>query len=281
MLDAFERGLNDHGWFDGRNVHIETRWAAETAGVPEAVAQLLQMRVDVLFGASSLIIGPARALTAMVPIVFATHADPVGVGDVTSLAHPGGNVTGLSMLLTEIVAKELELLRELLPRMVRVGILHDPATPSHGLALSALKTASYGLGLETRLAPASTPEELDVAIASLASARVDGLLVVGAFVNFVHRDRVAALTRRYTMPSMFAAKENVTAGGLISYGPNYADLVRRSAAYVDRILKGAKPADLPVEQASSYELAINLRTAKTLDVSIPPTLLARADEVIE
>jgi len=213
--------------------------------------------------------------------VFAVRADPVGLGHVASLARPGGNVTGTSMLLTELAAKGLEMMAEALPQTRRIAVLRNPTTPSHSRALPAVETAGEKLALELHMIPARALEDLDSAFTTMAQERVGAFLAVGSPLVVGQRVPLAAFALKHRMPGMFPFKENVVAGGLMSYGadPNY--LYRRAAAYVDKVLKGAKPADLPVEQASKYELVINLKTAKALGLDLPTSVLALADEVIE
>jgi putative ABC transport system substrate-binding protein len=219
--------------------------------------------------------------TTTIPIVFAVHADPVGLGHVASLAQPGGNITGMSMLLTELAAKGLEVMTESLPLVQRIGVLWNPTTPSHPRALSAIEVAAEKLGIECRMVPAQTLEDFDGAFSTMAHESVGGLLAVASPLVVAQAAPLAEFALKYRLPGMFPFKENVEAGGLMSYGADRDDLYRRAATYVDKILKGAKPAELPVEQASKYQLVINLKTAKQLDLKLPSTLLARADEVIE
>jgi len=223
----------------------------------------------------------ARRATKTIPIVFATHADPVSVGHVASLARPGGNITGLSMVLTELVAKELEMMKQVVPHMTRVGVLVTLTAPSHRPALKAAETTARQLGIQVLPVAAQTVEDLDRAFDTMTRERVGGVLVPGSALTVSHRTRLADLGLKHRLPSMYSVRENVEAGGLMSYAPDLIDLTRRAATYIDKILKGTKPADLPVEQASKYELVINLKTAKALGLVIPPSLLARADQVIE
>jgi putative ABC transport system substrate-binding protein len=213
--------------------------------------------------------------------VFATHADPVSVGHVASLARPGGNITGLSMLLTELVAKELEIMKQALPHMTRVGVVLTLTAPSHRPASHAVAAAAQRLGIQILTVPVRTSEDLDGAFAMMARERVHGFLFVASPLSRSHRTLLAELALKYRLAGMFGLRDNAEAGGLMSYSPDNIDLTRRAAAYIDRILKGAKPADLPVEQAAKYELVINLKTAKALGITIPPPVLLRADQVIE
>jgi putative tryptophan/tyrosine transport system substrate-binding protein len=239
------------------------------------------MNVDVIFAPSSTFVEAARQVTTSIPIVFALHADPVGLGHVASLSRPSGNITGLSMLLTELAAKELEMTNEAVPSATRIGVLWNPSTPSHPRALQAIEAAGEKLSVELRMVPARTLEDFDGAFSTMTREGVGAFLVVASPLIVAERVVVARLALKHRLPGMFPFKENVQAGGLMSYGADRDDLYRRAATYVDKILKGVKPADLPVEQASKYQFVINLKTAKALGLEIPPTLLARADEVIE
>jgi putative ABC transport system substrate-binding protein len=280
-VEALRAGLRDLGWVEGKNIAIEFRWAERVGQLPELVAELVGMNVDIIFAPSSTFVEPARQATKTIPIVFAINADPVGLGHVASLARPGGNITGLTMLSTELGPKKLEILKEALPQATRFGVLWNPSTPSHQPALPAIEAAGEKLGVALYMVPARTVEELDGAFASMAQERVGGFIDVASPLTYSERARVAELALKHRLPGMFGIKANVEAGGLMSYAADINDLHRRAAAYIDKILKGAKPADLPVEQASKYELVINLKTADALGLEIPPILLARVDEVIE
>jgi putative ABC transport system substrate-binding protein len=213
--------------------------------------------------------------------VFAVHADPVGIGHVASLAHPGGTITGLSDLLTDLVAKQLEMLKEAMPQARRIGIIWNPTTPSHQRAVPAVQAAGEKLGVELRMVPARTAEEFDGAFSTMTREHVGGFLAVASPLLQLQRVPLAEFALKHRLPGIFSRKENVEAGGLMSYGADRSDLYRRAATYIGKILKGAKPADLPVEQASKCQMMINLKTARALGISVPPMLLARADEVIE
>jgi putative tryptophan/tyrosine transport system substrate-binding protein len=279
--DGLRAGLRDMGYIEGSNIVIEWRWAQNVGELPALAAELARMPVDVIFAPSSTFVEAARQATTTIPIVFAVHADPVGLGHVASLARPGGNITGMSMLLTELAAKGLEMMTEALPQVRRIGILWNPTTPSHSRALQAIEAAGEKLGLELREVSARSLEEFEPALATMTQEGVGGFLAVASPIFLGARAPLAALALKHRLPAMFPFKEQVVAGGLMSYGADPIDLYRRATVYVDKILKGAKPADLPVEQASKYELVINLKTAKALGLDLPPTLLARADEVIE
>jgi putative ABC transport system substrate-binding protein len=280
-MEALRAGLRDLGYVEGKNIVIEFRWADRADQLPEMAAELVRMKVDIILVSSSTYVEPVRQATKTIPIVFAIHADPVGVGHVASLARPGGNITGLSTLLTDLVAKELEIFKEAVPQTTRIGIFWNPSTPSHGPAVQAVEAVGEKLGVQLLLAPARTVEEFDGAFSTMTREGLGGFLVIASPLSFSQRVPLAELALKHRLPGMFGSRENVEAGGLMSYGADYNDLHRRAALYIDKILKGAKPADLPVEQASKYELVINLKTAKALGLEIPPTLLGRADEVIE
>jgi len=280
-IEALRTGLRDLGYVEGKNIVIEFRWTERIDQLPELAAELVRMNVDLIFAPSSTQVEAARQATKTIPIVFANHADPVGVGHVASLAHPGGNITGLSVLLTDLVAKQLEILKEAVPQATRIGVLFSPTAPSHRPALRTLETAGQTLGVQLQLVPVRTAEDFDGTFAMMAQDRVDGCLVVIAPIFFSHRARVAEHALKHRLPGMFGGRESVEAGGLMSYSSNLNDNARRAGVYIDKILKGIQPADLPVEQASKYELIINLKTATALGLSVPPILLARADEVIE
>ena len=280
-VQALRARLRELGYVEEKNIAIEWRWAENVNQLSELATQLVRMNVDVIFAYSSTEVEAARQATRTIPIVFAVHADPVGIGHVASLPRPGGNITGLSDLLTDLVAKQLEMLKEAVPQARRIGILWNPTTPSHQRAVPAVQAAGEKLGVELRMAPVRTAEEFNGAFSTMTRERVGGFLAVASPLTHLQRAPLAELALKHRLPGMFSRKENVVAGGLMSYGADRSDLYQRAAVYIDKILKGAKPADLPVEQASKYELVINLKTAQILGLEIPPMLLARADEVIE
>ena len=219
--------------------------------------------------------------TSTIPIIFMSHADPIRSGHVASLARPGANVTGLSLMMTESNVKGLELIKEAVPRLVRVAVIFDPATPSHGPGLKAVEAAGPSLGLRVQPVAVRSATEYDSAFVAIVRERADAVLVLSTPLFIAGAKRLAELALTHNLPSLFGPKHHVEAGGLMSYSPDRADLWRRGAIYVDKILKGAKPADLPVQQPTKFDLVINLRTAKTLGLTIPPSLLQRADEVIQ
>jgi len=275
---ALRQGLRDAGYSEGRDVVIEWRFAnGDYARVPELVADLVQRKVDVIVVTTTPAAQEVKRATSTIPIVMAIVADPVGSGLVASLAHPGGNVTGLAMLHTELAAKRLQLLKETIPHLVRVAMLWNPATPSHPKAIEELKAAAPSLSIELTFVSARTPEELGEAFLAASRAEAQALYVVDDPVFFTHRMTLLKLASKARLPVISSVKD---LGGLMSYGANFGDAWRRSAGYVDKILKGAKPGDLPIEQPTKFELVVNLRTAKTLRLRIPQSILLEADEVI-
>jgi len=281
-VEALRTGLRDLGYVEGKNLVIEFRWSSTVEQMHEAAAELARMKVDVIFATSSTESEPARRATSTIPIVFATHADPVGVGHVASLARPGGNMTGLADIQAMTTPKRLEILKETLPQANRFGVLWSPTAPSYRPVLDAAETAKGKLGVQLVTVSVSTVADFDGAFARMAQQRVDGVFVVGSTLTHrLNRPLLAELAMKHRLPTIFGARDNVVAGGLMSYAPDHNDLTRRAAVYIDKILKGANPGDLPVEQASKYQLVFNLKTARALGLTIPPSILARADEVIE
>jgi len=281
-VEALRAGLRDLGYVEGKNLVIEFRWSGTVEQMHEAAAELARMKVDIIFATSSTESESARRATNTIPIVFATHADPVGVGHVSSLARPGGNMTGLADIQSVITPKRLEILKETVPQATRVGVLWSPTAPSYRPFLQAAEATGGKLGVQLLTVSVSTVADYDGAFAKMAQGRVGAVLVHGSTLTSRHnRPLLAELALKHRLPTMFGVRDNVVDGGLMSYGPDHNELTRRAAVYIDKILKGAKPAELPVEQASKYQLVINLKTAKALGLTIPPSLLARADEVIE
>lgn len=280
-VEALRAGLHDLGHVEGKNFIFVFRWADRVEQLPELAADLVRNNVDVIFAQSSTMVDAARQATSTIPIVFATHADPVGLGHVASLAQPGGNITGLSMLLTDLVAKELEILTQVVPEARRIAVLWNPTTPSHAPAVKAVEAAGQRLGLQLVMVPAQTVDDFDRAFALMTRERVGAFLAVASPLFFTRRVPLAEGARKYRLPGMFGSRENVEAGGLVSYGADLLDLHRRATTYIDKILKGAKPDQLPVEQASKFEMVINLKTAKAIGLTVPPSMLLRADTVIE
>jgi putative ABC transport system substrate-binding protein len=282
VREAFRQGLEQHGWVDGRNLVIEYRSAdGRTERFPELVAELVRLKVSVILVAGEPMIIAARQATATIPIVMAAVGDPVGRGFVASLARPGGNITGVSNMAVEMTGKWVELLKEAVPKATKVAALRNPGNPTHEVFWRQTQEAARALGVQAQSADAKTVEEIDLAFAAMAKERAGALIVFPDPLFNGSRVKVAALAERYRLPSLTMFRESADAGALMSYGPSILDNYRRAAGFVDRILKGAKPADMPVEQARQFELVINLKTAKALGLTIPPSLLARADHVIE
>jgi putative tryptophan/tyrosine transport system substrate-binding protein len=281
-VETLRTGLRDLGYVEGQNLVMEFRWAATVDQLSEMAAELVRLPVDLIFAASSTEVEAVRHLTTTIPIVFAVHADPVGLGHVASFPRPGGNITGLTDVQTDLAAKRLELLQEVVPHATRFGVVFSPTAPSHAPVLQAVAVAGAQLGVALHTVAVHTVEDFDGAFATLARERVGGVFVVASpLTASQHPARLAELALQHRLPSMFAYRLNVEAGGLMSYAADHGDLIRRAATYIDKILKGAKPADLPVERASKYELAINLTTAQAIGLTIPPTLLFQADKVIQ
>jgi putative ABC transport system substrate-binding protein len=281
VWDAFLRGLQERGWNEGRNIIIERR---DPGGRPEGLTalaeELVRLKVDLIVASGASAVRAARTATATIPIVIAGATDPVAFGLVASLAHPGGNVSGLSDSPgREIEGKRLELLREIAPRVSRVALVLDSASRFDPAPVQA---AAKTLGLTLLVSRESaSPEEFEASFTALVRDRANALYAPETPVNARHRGLIVSLAARHRLPAMYGAREFVEAGGLIAYGVSYADLFRRAAAYVDRILRGARPADLPVEQPTRFELVVNVRTARALGLSIPPSILVRVDQVIE
>jgi putative ABC transport system substrate-binding protein len=283
-LDAFRQRLRELGWVEGQNIVIDYRYAeGRVDRLPDLAAELVRLKVDLIVAsAGTQAATAAKNATETIPIVMIYVRDPVGTGLIASLARPGGNVTGVSGSAgLELFAKQLELLKETVPKIRRVAILSNPDNAYHQLAIREANVAARSLGVQLQLLEARGPNEFDGAFAAMAKERVGALLVLSDAIFNSHRTRLADLAARSRLPAAYAVRESVEAGGLMSYGPSFLDLYRRSAAYVDKILKGAKPADLPVEQPTTFELVINLKTAKALGLTIPQSLLQRADQVIE
>jgi putative ABC transport system substrate-binding protein len=284
LWQAFRSGLRERGWIEGQNILIEFRGAegnTNTARLSELAADLVRLKVDLIVARASIWVQPAKEATSSIPIVFLVHADPVGTGHVASLARPGGNITGLAVLMTELAPKELELLIAAVPRAKRIAVLWNRDTPSHAPALKALEEAGRTLQVQLQPVEMRTAAELEGAFAAMVRERAQAVLVLGTAIFLAERQRAAELAIKHRLPTMSNLRDVVEAGGLMSYSPDWDDLYRRGAIYVDKILKGAKPADLPVEQATKFELVINLKTAKALGLTIPPSVLGRADEVIQ
>lgn len=280
--EAFRNELRILGYIEGRNLSIEYRGSAgDDARLPELAAELVQLKVDVILTNSGLPPAAAKRATSTIPIVTAATADPVGQGLVASLARPGGNLTGLSMLSTDLTEKRIQMLREFVPKATRIAVLAMKGTSSTPLLLANMRTVAQKMGLTLIVQEVNEPEALPGAFAAMQSAGAQVLIVQQAPFTGANRKLILELAAKYRLPGMFDVRRFVDSGGLISYGPSLPDLFRRAAHYVDKIFKGAKPADLPVEQPTKFELFINRKTAKALGLTIPQSLLMSADEVIE
>jgi putative ABC transport system substrate-binding protein len=280
-LGAFHQGLALLGWTIGRNVRIDTRWAANAADIRRHAAELAALAPDVILAHGASTVGPLLQATRTVPIVFPVVIDPVGAGFVASLARPGGNATGFTIYEYSMSGKWLELLKEIAPRVTRAAVLRDPAVASGIGQFGAVQIVAPALGVELSPVDMRDAGEIERAVAAFASGLDGGLIVTGSALGVVHRKLITTLAARHKLPAVYSGRFYVTAGGLISYAPDQIDQYRRAAGYVDRILKGEKPADLPVQAPTRYETVLNLKTAQALGLDVPATVLARADEVIE
>jgi putative tryptophan/tyrosine transport system substrate-binding protein len=279
---AFMSGLRELGWTEGQNLTIEYRWAeGHTERFPEIAAEFVRLNVNAIVTAGTEATLAAKRASSTIPIVFATTGDPVATGLVASLSRPGGNVTGLSNQAHDLAAKRMELLRELLPGLGRLAILANIGNPLAVLQMAEAKVAAGKLGIEVVTVEIRQGDDIGPALKEATQSRSEALYVVNDVVTLHHRQSIAALALQARMPTMHDIREHVEAGGLISYGPNQADLFRRAAAQIDKILRGTKPADIPVEQPSKFDLIINAKTATALGINAPALVLARADEVID
>jgi putative ABC transport system substrate-binding protein len=280
-LAAFRQGLRELGWVEGQNLLIEYRYAhGEVDQFPTLVAELLDLNVDVLVVAGTVAAQAAKARTSTVPIVFTVPGDPVGAGLVASLARPGGNATGLSSLVADLSGKHLEFLKTAVPQVARVAVLYNPVNPSSVRAVHETREAAWALAVELHVVEVRQPHELASAFAALTVWRAEALLTISDPVFGPRLAELAQMAATHRLPAIYVTRAFAEVGGLLAYGPSWADNFRRAATYVDKVLKGAKPADLPVEQPMKFELVINLKTAQALGLTIPPTLLFQADEVI-
>jgi putative ABC transport system substrate-binding protein len=281
-LTAFLQRLQELGWTDGRNIRIDYRWAAGDAERSRRYsAELVALAPDVILAAGSVGLEALQQATRTVPIVFVHVADPVGGGFVNSLARPGGNATGFSQFEYGVIGKLLELLKEIAPGVTRVAVIRDPTISAGAGQFGAIQTAAPSFGVEVSPVNMRDAGEIERAIADFARAANGGLILTAGPLASIHRELIVTLAARHKLPAIYFERYFAVGGGLISYGPHLVDQYRRAADYVDRILKGEKPADLPVQAPTRYELVINLKTAKALGLTVPPSLLARADEVIE
>jgi ABC-type uncharacterized transport system substrate-binding protein len=281
-VTAFVQGMQELGWSSGRNVRFEYRWAAGDAErIRQYAAELVALAPDVILATGGFGVGPLLQKTRTLPIVFVSITDPVGAGFVDSLARPGGNATGFTLSEYGFSGKWLELLKELVPQVRRAAVLRDPALGSGSGQLGAIQSVAPALGIELRPIDVREAGEIERAVAGFAREPNGGLILTASAAAVMHRNLVVILAARHKLPAVYWDRAPVVAGGLISYGTDAPDQYRRAAGYVDRILKGEKPADLPVQAPTKYELVVNLKTAKALGLEVPPTLLARANEVIE
>jgi putative tryptophan/tyrosine transport system substrate-binding protein len=280
--DAFRRVLSELGYVEGQNILIEYRHAGDRADrLPDMADELVRLKVDVIVAQASQGALAAKHATSVIPVVFYGVGDPVEQGLVASLARPGGNITGLASLSPELGGKKLELLKEVAPRAMRVAVLWNPNNPSNALQLKEVRAAAHGFSVGIQSLEASKPEEFELAFDAAARERANALIVFADPFLTAHRVRLANLTAKRRLPAIYGNGEYVEAGGLMSYAPNFTDMSRRAAIYVDKILKGTKPGDLPVEQPTKFELVINLKAAKQIGLTIPQSLLFRADRVIK
>jgi putative ABC transport system substrate-binding protein len=281
LVEVFRQSLRELGYVEGQTIVLELRWAeGRLERIPELVAELVGLKVDVLVAVTTPAALAAKNATQTIPIVMVA-GDPVGLGLVASLARPGGNVTGLSYFTEAIIGKRLQLLKELVPGLARVGVLKNPMEPGHPTYWKETEVAAQGLGVALEALEVRGPEDFEAAFATFKQRNAQALLAFDDGLTYTYRSRITALAASNRLPAMYGRRVFPDAGGLMSYGPSDVFLFRRFAAFVDKILKGAKPADLPVEQSTKFELVINVRVAKALGLTVPPSLLAIADDVIE
>jgi ABC-type uncharacterized transport system substrate-binding protein len=282
LLRALREGLRERGYIEGQNLSIDVRWPEGSfTQDPSIASELVQSNVDVILAWTTPAVIAARRVTSTIPIVMVGVSDPVALGLVAGLARPGGNITGVSNMASDLSAKLIQLLIEIVPDMKRVGVLFNPNNPGAATQMRGTEDAIRTLGLQFQVIEARTPKEFESAFTRLRAEEIKAVVLLADPSLVEHRERIAELAQKAGLATAFQRRENVEAGGVLSYGPNLTSQFRQTAFYVDRILKGAKPADLPVEQPTTFELVINLKAAKTLGLQVPPSLLARADEVIE
>src|SRR5438552_1150062 len=280
-VDAFRQGLRELGYVEGKNIVIEYRWAeGKTERLPDLAAELVRLKVDVIVTGGPAVNRLAKEATVTIPVVMSFDNDPVGNGFAASLARPGGNVTGLSALSPEISGKQLELLKEIVPTLSRVAVLGNSAEPANALVLREVELAAGALGVKLQYLDVLGPKDIETAFRAASKGRADAVLVLLSPVIISHRTQLVEIALKSRLPAIYPRPEFVEDGGLMSYATSFADLSRRAATYVDKILKGTKPADLPVEQPTKFELVINLKAAKQIGLTIPPNVLAQADKVI-
>ena len=281
-FEAFRQGLRELGYVEGQNIAIESRWAeGKYDRYPALAADLVRLKVDVIVAVGGRASEVAKHATRTIPIVMSVVIDPLGSGLVASLARPGGNVTGISLMTPDLVGKQLEVLKEVVPKVSRVALLWNPDNPGSAAQLREAEAAARALGVRLQILAARDPQEIDSAFAAMTRGRAAALVVLADAILLNQRRQIAELAAERRLPAVYGPSEHAEAGGLMAYSANLLDLERRAATYVDKILKGAKPADLPVQQPTKFELVINLKTAKALGLTIPPSILQRADRVIE
>jgi putative tryptophan/tyrosine transport system substrate-binding protein len=279
---GFRQGLRDLGYVEGKNIVIEYRYAeGRDDRLRDLAADLVRLKVDIIVTSSTVAVGAAKQLTGTIPIVMSGSGDPVGTGLVASLAKPGGNVTGLSALSPELTTKQLELLKEIVPRVGRVAVLFDPGNPVNIPALKEIEHIAPSFGIQLLRIEVRGPEDYEPAFGAATRGRADALLVRRDPINQNYQTRIVSLAAQGKLPAMYPLRQYVEVGGLVSYGVSTVDISRRAATYVDKILKGAKPGDLPVEQPMKFEMVINLKAAKQIGLTIPPNVLVRADKVLK
>ena len=282
LWDAARQGLRELGYVEGQNIALEIRWAeGRHERLPELVAELVRLKVDALVVATTPGALAAKSATQTIPVVMVAAGDPVGSGLVASLARPGGNLTGLSLMLPELQGKRLQLLKEVLPRVSRVAVLTNPGNPIHGTFWKETQVAARKLGVQLQSLEVRGPEDFQGAFAAATRARAGALFTFDDPLTSGYRTRIVALAAKSRLPAMYGFREFPDAGGLMSYGTNFPDQFRRTATFVDKILKGRKPADLPVEQPTRFEFVINMKTAKALGIKFPASIMVRADQVIQ
>jgi putative ABC transport system substrate-binding protein len=280
-VEAFQQGLRELGYVASKNIVVEYRYADEKRERPtELAAELVHLKVDVILSAGDIVTRILKEVTSTIPIVMTQDTDPVGNGFVASLAHPGGNITGLSTLSAELSGKRLELLKEIVPRVSRVAVFGTSAVPVTARALKEMELAAGALGVQLQYFDVPGPQDIEIAFQAAIKGRPDAVITLSSAILTSHRKQLTEFAAKNRLPTMFISKEFVEEGGLMSYSTNIPDLYRRAATYVDKILKGANPAELPVEQATRFDFIINLKTAKQIGLTIPPNVLARADKVI-
>ena len=282
LLDTFRQGLRELGWIEGQNIVIDYRFAeGRLDRLPDLAAELVRLKVDVIVTYTTPATQAAKQATGTIPIVVAAIIDPVAAGLVASLGHPGGNITGLSQMVPELVGKQLEILKEVAPKISRVALLGNPANAGNAPQVRHAQTAAQALGMRLQFLEARGLSEIESAFAAMTTERAGAVIILIDSTLIDHRTRIADLAARRRLPMVSGTIETAEAGGLMAYGPSVRDMFRRAAAHVDKILKGAKPADLPIEQPTKFDLVINLRTARALGLTIPRSVLLRADRIIE